>query len=299
MVENEIEPRWRERNDTRPGADFVTKRSIAMPFVPVRDIRMYYEIRGNGPRLLFVSGTGGDLRRSPNAFDSPLPKHFEVLSYDQRGLGQTDRPDIPYTMADYAADANALLQAVGWDRCHVMGVSFGGMVAQEFALRYPQRVERLVLACTSSGGVGGASYPLHELAGLSLEEWARRIVELSDTRRDAAWQATYPEDFKALVEETLAGLKVGAHEPGRAVGARRQIEARKGHDTYHRLPQLRMPVFLCGGRYDGIAPVSNQQAMLQQLPNAQLELFEGGHLFFIQDPRAFQRIIAFLRGELE
>jgi 3-oxoadipate enol-lactonase len=267
-----------------------------MPFVSVRDIRMYYEIRGDGPRLLFISGTGGDLRRSPNAFDSPLPKHFEVLAYDQRGLGRTDRPDTPYTMADYAADADTLLQAVGWDRCLVMGVSFGGMVAQEFAVRYPHRVERLVLACTSSGGAGGASYPLHELTGLSLQEWARKVVELSDTRRDAAWQATHPREFQALVDETLAGLKVVENEPGRAVGAHRQIEAHKGHDTYDRLSTLRMPVFICGGRYDGIAQVSNQRVMQRQIANAQLELFEGGHLFFIQDSRAFERIITFLRG---
>jgi len=268
-----------------------------MPFVSVRGIRMYYEIRGGGPRLLFISGTGGDLRRSPNAFDFPLTSHFEVLAYDQRGLGQSEKPDVPYTMADYAADADGLLQAMGWDRCLVMGVSFGGMVAQEFALRYPQRVARLVLACASSGGVGGASYPLHELASLSLQEWARRVVELSDTRRDAAWQAANPAQFQALVGETLAGLRVGADEPGREVGARRQIEARKNHNTYDRLPSLRMPVYICGGRYDGIAPVSNQRAMLQQISHAQLELFEGGHLFFIQDPRAFERIIAFLRGE--
>jgi 3-oxoadipate enol-lactonase len=270
-----------------------------MPFVSVRDLRMYYELRGSGPRLLFISGTGGDLRRSPNAFDSPLPKHFTVLSYDQRGLGQTDRPDIPYTMADYAADADGLLSAVGWDRCMVMGVSFGGMVAQEFAVRYPQRVERLVLACTSSGGAGGASYPLHELVGLALPEWTRRVVELSDLRRDAAWRTAHPQEFQVLVDETLAGLKVGADEPGRAIGARRQIEARQAHDTYARLPSLRVPVYICGGRYDGIAPEDNQHAMQRQIPTAQLELFEGGHLFFIQDPRAFARITAFLRGDLD
>ena len=267
-----------------------------MPFVSVRDLRMYYEVGGNGPRLLFISGTGGDLRRSPNAFDSPLPQHFAVLAYDQRGLGRTDRPDIPYTMADYAADADALLQAVGWERCRVMGVSFGGMVAQEFALRYPHRVESLVLGCTSSGGAGGASYPLHELTDLSLSEWARKVVELSDTRRDAAWQAAHPQEFQTLVAETLAGLKVGENEPGRAVGARCQIEARQGHNTYERLPTLKMPVLICGGRYDGIAAVSNQEAMRRQIPDARLELFEGGHLFFIQDPRAFERIIAFLQG---
>ena len=200
-------------------------------------------------------------------------------------------------MADYADDANALLDVVGWDQCMLMGVSFGGMVAQEFAIRYPQRVERLILTCTSSGGHGGASYPLHEFAGLSLEDWTRRVVELVDVRRDAAWQAANPAEFQALVDETLAGMQIGADEPGHAMGARRQIEARKDHDTYERLSTLNMPVFIAGGRYDGIAEVSNQQAMLQQIPSAHMELFEGGHLFFIQDPRAYDCMIAFLRGE--
>lgn len=269
-----------------------------MPFTTVRDLRMYYEIRGNGPRLLSISSTGGDLRRSPNIFEMPIAQHFEILAYDQRGLGQTSRPDMPYTMADYADDANGLLDAVGWNRCLVMGISFGGMVAQEFALRYPQRVERLVLACTSSGGGGGASYPLHELADLPVEEYVRHILQLSDTRRDAAWQAANPAQFQALFDRTLAGLRVGADEPGRQVGARRQLEARAHHDTYERLPMLRIPVYICGGRYDGIVTPANLEAMKKQIPGARLELFEGGHLFFIQDPRAFERIAAFLRGEL-
>src|SRR4030067_3143103 len=123
-----------------------------MPFVTVRDLKMYYEIRGKGPRLLVISGTGGDLRRSPRIFEMPSAQHLEILAYDQRGLGQTSRPDIPYSMIDYADDANALLEAVGWDCCLVMGISFGGMVVQEFALRYPHRAERLVLSSTTSGG---------------------------------------------------------------------------------------------------------------------------------------------------
>jgi 3-oxoadipate enol-lactonase len=270
-----------------------------MPFTTVRDLRMHYEIRGNGSRVLFISGTGGDLRRSPNAFDWPLTKSFAVLAYDQRGLGQTDRPDIPYTMADYAADADALLTAVGWDRAMVSGVSFGGMVAQEFAIRYPHRVEKLVLCCTSSGGAGGASYPLHELTGLSMEAYTRLVVELVDNRRTAAWQAAHSQEFQTLLNDTLAGFKVGANEPNRAIGARRQLEARKDHDTYSRLPTLTMPVLICGGRYDAIASVANQEAMLRQLPYGKLELFEGGHLFFVQDPQAYERITAFLRGDKE
>lgn len=267
-----------------------------MPFTTVRDLRMHYDIRGSGSRVLFISGTGGDLRRSPNAFDWPLTQHFEVLAYDQRGLGQTDRPDIPYTMAEYAADADALMQTLGWERAMVIGVSFGGMVAQEFTIRYPQRVAKLVLCCTSSGGAGGASYPLHEFIGLSPEAYARRVVELVDNRRDAAWQAAHAQEFQTLVNDTLAGFKVGANEPNRAIGARRQIEARKDHNTFDRLPTLKMPVLICGGRYDTIASVANQEAMRGQIANATLELFEGGHLFFAQDPRAYERIVEFLRG---
>ncbi len=268
-----------------------------MPFLTVRDLQMYFEIRGKGPHLLVISGTGGDLRRSPSIFEMPIAQHFEILACDQRGLGQTSRPDIPYTMVDYAEDVNALLEAVGWDCCLVMGISFGGMVAQEFALRFPDRVERLVLASTSSGGAGGASYSLHELADLTVEEYARKIVYLSDTRRDAVWQAANPAQFQSLLGQTLAGLRVGADEPGRQMGARRQLEARALHDTYDRLSNLRMPVYVCGGRYDGIATPANLEAMQKQIPGARLELFEGGHLFFIQDPRAFERIVAFLLGD--
>jgi len=125
-----------------------------MPFVSVRDIRIYW-IQGKGPRLLVIGGTRGDLRHQPSIFESPLATHFEILAYDQRGLGQTGKPDIPYSMADYAMDTAGLLDALRWNHCNVMGISFGGMVTQEFALRYPSYVERLVLACSSSGGQGG------------------------------------------------------------------------------------------------------------------------------------------------
>lgn len=267
-----------------------------MPTVQVGAIKVYYELRGSGPRLLYISGTGSDLRWRPNAFDRPVAKEFTVLAYDQRGLGQTDRPEGPYAMADYATDANGLLDAVGWDACLVMGVSFGGMVAQELAIRFPSRVQRVVLACSSSGGAGGASYPLHKEIGLDPLDKARRSISRTDTRRDAAWQAAHPEEVKVLIDQSLGRARVGAGEPGRDLGARLQLEARGGHNTYDRLPTLKMPVLVCGGKYDDIAPVDNQRAIARQVSHARLEFFEGGHVFLDQDPKAFQRIITFLKA---
>ena len=270
-----------------------------MPFARVRDLEMYYEIEGSGPRLVYISGTGGDLRAAPRVFDGPLPRSFEVLAYDQRGLGQTSKPDAPYSMADFADDAASLLDAVGWQRCLVVGVSFGGMVAQELALRHPGRLDRLVLCCTSSGGKGGASYPLHELQPMSVEERAVFQSSITDKRKDSAWQAANPEAVQQAVEQAVAGQKRRQAEPGGEMGYRRQLEARAGHDTYDRLQSLLMPVFLAGGRYDGQAEPANMEALRDRIPGARLEFFEGGHGFTREDPRALERITAFLLGRLD
>jgi 3-oxoadipate enol-lactonase len=269
----------------------------AMPFVRVRDINVYYELQGEGPRLLYISGTGGDLRNSPRVFDGPLPRHFEVLAYDQRGLGQTDKPDIEYTMADYADDAAGLMDALGWRRVFVVGVSFGGMVAQELALRHPERIEKLVLCCTSSGGPGGASYPLHEIEHLPYEEQARIRIPITDARKDTAWQAAHPDETKQLVATAIATSESRHRDPAAAMGYRRQLEARAAHDTYARLGALSMPVLLAGGLYDRQAPPENMETLKRCIPGSRLEFFEGGHGFLRDDPRAVERIVAFLKSE--
>ncbi|MFC3077215.1 alpha/beta fold hydrolase [Phenylobacterium terrae] len=266
-----------------------------MPSVRANGIDIYYERAGSGPRLLFISGTGGDLRNKPNVFDGALGRSFEVLAYDQRGLGRTEKPDVPYSMADYADDAAALMDAVGWDRAHVVGVSFGGMVAQELALRHPGKVERLVLACTSPGGAGGASFPFHEIEHLKGEARARHLLPISDTRRDEAWAKAHPELYAQLIAQTAADPF--ADEPGRAMGAHRQLEARARHDTWDRLPDIAIPTLIAAGRYDGIALPQTQEKMAGRIPGAQLRWFEGGHLFMIQDRAAAPAIAAFLTGD--
>jgi 3-oxoadipate enol-lactonase len=264
-----------------------------MPMAELGRIGLYYERAGEGPPLLYISGTGADLRTKPNAFDGPLAKAFDLLGYDQRGLGRSSKPDVEYSMADYADDAAALMDFIGWPSAKVIGVSFGGMVAQELVLRHPVKVERLVLACTSPGGAGGASYPFHEIQHLTGEARARHLIPISDTRRNEAWQRANAETFAAFVEQTSA-LDPYAAEPGRATGARRQLEARAGHDTWERLGEIACPLLIAAGRYDGIALPETQGRMAARIKGAELLFFEGGHLFMMQDRNALPAIIAFL-----
>src|SRR5689334_5180437 len=174
-----------------------------MPTVHANGIDIYYEQKGSGPRLLYFQGSGQTLAKSGVMVDG-FAKQFDVVAHDQRGLGQTEIPPGPYEMADYAADAAALLDAVGWDSCRVVGTSFGGMVAQEFAVTWPERVERLALVCTSPGG-GFASYPLHTLADMPPDEAKAMGAKLLDSRFTPEWLAEHDDD-RALVD-MVAGMQ--------------------------------------------------------------------------------------------
>lgn len=263
-----------------------------MPYADLSGLKIHFERAGSGERLLFISGTGGDLRNKPNQFDGPLPKGFDMISYDQRGLGRSDKPEQAYSMADYADDAAALMDSQGWDDAHVIGVSFGGMVAEELVLRHPAKVRRLVLACTSPGGAGGSSFPFHEIGHLTGEARAKHLMPISDTRRNAAWAAANPEAYAKAIE--IASADPFAGEPGRKEGAERQLQARALHDTWDRLPTITAPTLVAGGRYDGIALPRSLEALASRIPGAELQFFEGGHLFMIQDRTAVPAMIEFL-----
>src|ERR1039457_6007449 len=136
-----------------------------MPTFAAPTARIYYEQAGAGVPPLSTGGTGGARRPPPSPFEWPGARRFEQVAYDHRGLGRSRAADpaAQPTMADFADDALALVDHLGWQRFSLIGISFGGMVAQEVAIRAGDRVRRLVLACTSSGGAGGASAPLHEI----------------------------------------------------------------------------------------------------------------------------------------
>lgn len=250
-----------------------------------------FELAGDGPRLLYLGGTGGDLRRPKNALDRALQARFTVLRVDPRGMGVSPVPPGPWSMADFAADALELLDRLGWEACAVLGYSFGGMVAQELALAAPQRIAALVLLSTTAGGEGGSSFPMHEWLHLSLRAQAERMVLQSDLRRDDAWCAANARLFEAMVADTEAGFALAESTPEGARGRRLQLAARRGHDTWARLPSLRVPTQVMAGRHDGIAPLAAQERLAQRIPGAGFTVFEGGHLFFLQDAAAIPAIV--------
>lgn len=263
-----------------------------MPFVAVNGIDLYFERHGSydKPPLLNISGSGGDLRQAlPER--SPLNRHFDVVHYDQRGLGQTEIPEGPYSMAEYADDAAGLIEEMGWRRAHVVGTSFGGMVAQEIALRHPHLVDRLVLNCTSPGGAL-PSFPLHELEKLDVEARVEMKLGLLDNRWDPGAPEPIPglgSFYDVLVQRQRSELTGDA-----ARGYHLQLAARADHDTTKRLDQIEAKTLVCAGEYDDQAPLANSEALVAQIPDAELCVFQGGHLFLMQDRSAFPAIIAWL-----
>lgn len=262
-----------------------------MPTERLNGINLYWEQSGEGPRLLMFNGSGSTIDRTRPLLQV-LAAHFNVVMHDQRGLGNTEIPEGPYSMSDYATDAIALVDHLGWGTFNVMGISFGGMVAQEFAVTVPERVERLALLCTSPGGPGGSSYPLHELRSMNEEERASVAMTIMDTRFTPEWLEEHPAD--KLFVQGIRG-DYGATPGSEAErGEIEQLAARRTHDVWERLGAISAPTFVGAGRFDGIAPLSNSEAIAQRIPNAELHVYEGGHGFFAQDASAFPEIIAFL-----
>lgn len=259
----------------------------------INGITIAYLRAADGPPLLFLNGSGATLATTALLL-KPFSDRFDLLARDQRGLGQTSVPPGPYSMADYAADAAGLLDHVGWVSCAVVGISFGGMVAQELAVTFPERVRRLALLCTSPGGEGGASYPLHELADLEPAARAAVGATLLDTRFTPEWLADHEGD-RALAE-MMAARHGNVRTAEQARGEAEQLEARRHHDVCDRLARVTCPTLVAAGRYDGIAPPSNADAIASRLPDAELRLYEGGHAFFAQDRAALPEVLDFLAG---
>lgn len=256
------------------------------------DVRLACETRGDGPPVLLIMGLGyGRWGWEPVA--EPLVQDFRVVTFDNRGVGDSDVPPGPYTMRQLAADAAAVLDAFELERAHVIGTSLGGMVAQELAIAEPERVDRLVLACTTPGGV--TSYPMPqqtvklmlEAAQLDPVVAMRRFVE-NALAPDAAFER--PELVERILELRLSNrFDLGGWQSQAMAGAT--------FDALERLGEIQAPTLVLTGTADAVVDRRNSELLAECVPNARLELFPSlGHLFFWEDPERFVALVKeFLR----
>ncbi len=245
---------------------------------------------GQGLPLLFLGGSNSDMRLKRPVFASALPRHFEVLSFEPRGLGRSEQPAGDWTMQDYAEDACALLDAMSWPRVHLVGESFGAMTAAELAIRYPERVEKLCLMAGSAGGRGGSSYPIEQLLPMSGRARAVAALRVLDRRFDTLMQADRAAAERRIAERQAFDAAFFG-DPGNAQGYPRLLRARAAHDVFSRLGRISAPTVVMSGEHDGQAPLENGRAMAQAITGAQFWAFDGGHSFAFETPAPMQRLL--------
>jgi len=241
-------------------------------------VRIAWERHGSGEPLLLIHGLGYG-RWGWEPVRQPLERSFDVILFDNRGIGESDAPPGPYTVAELAADAAQVLDEAGVERAHVLGTSLGGMVAQELALTAPERVDRLVLACTTPGGPEAFPMPERTVQLLTSGATLRQFVE----------NALAPEPDPELVDRILRHREATAQPPD-AWSA--QAAAGATFDALERIGGIDAPTLVLHGTEDAVVDSRNSSLLAARIPDSRVELFpRGGHLFFWEQPDRFVDVV--------
>ncbi len=252
-----------------------------MTLARVEDIELDYERAGSGPPLLAIMGMSGTMDHWGSPFLQSLREDFEVIVYDHRGVGQSSRLSGPITIAQMAQHAAGLLDGLELDSAHVLGISMGGMIAQELALARPGLIRTLTLGCTYCGGQGSV---------LASEEVMRKLAEgLASGDRERAirigWEVNVSPSFAANDEAYARFLELGMRRAVSVDVIMEQMRAITGHNTSARLPDISAPTLVVHGTLDQMLPVENAHMIADLIPDARLEILEDtGHLFFWEHP---------------
>ncbi len=262
-----------------------------MALVKVGDINMYYEIHGQGEPLVMICGASS----TTDAYSMLIPTYsaeYKLILFDNRGAGKTDKPDIPYTIRMIAGDMAGLLSAIGIESVYVYGPSMGGVIAQEFALRYPQRVKKLVLINTTCGNRHGI--PLtpskrfnRELRSMMTpEEVGEETLRLCVTDD---YIERHPDIAKMLKEDMT-------RNSGLSYAMFRQAEAIQEYDSYDRLNQISAPTLILAGDADRAVPFGNSKILAAKIKGAELVIFKNaGHVLIEASDEPTRLILDFLR----
>ena len=253
---------------------------------------LHWESSGDGEPVLLIMGLGmnatGWWRTIP-----VLAERFRVITFDNRGVGRSPRTPGPYSVAQLADDAAGVLDAAGEDAAHVYGISLGGMIAQDLALRHPQRVRKLVLGATTPGGEHAVS------AAPEIQAFLRLRAQM--TAETAVWAsapinyapATRRDHGDRIAADIVQRLRFPIEpEPYAA-----QLAAALAHDAYDRLPQIEHPTLIVHGTDDVLIPVENARILQERLPHAETHLHDGAaHLYFTDDDRIEPAVRDWLSG---
>ena len=255
-------------------------------------MRLFFEdAGGDGPPVLLVMGLGmnatGWWRTVPVLAEAGL----RVIAFDNRGVGRSERVPGPYTVLEMADDAVSVLDAAGIDRAHVYGISLGGMIAQEIALGYPDRVRALVLGATTGGGAG------HAPASAETQAFLQQRAHM--TAEHAVW-ASVPINYaprtrahggERIAEDIVQRLRFPVESE--FYGA--QLAAAQAHDASARLGRIRAPTLVVHGEQDVLIPPANGERVAAAIAGAELALWPGAaHLYFTDEPEADRGVARFL-----
>ena len=261
-----------------------------MPIARVNSINMYYEIHGEGEHLILIMGLGGDHFRWFRILPL-LAENFKVITFDNRGVGKTDKPDIPYTMKMMSDDIAGLMDSIGIEKALFFGISLGGMIVQNFALLYPQRIISLILGCTFCGGKNTVSS--EQRSGPSVLDPSLIETMLPEERAVEMMPALYSREFIDNNQDFVEiQIEYAKNNPLDTVGYRRQMEAVGTHDTYDRLPEIKLPTMVITGDKDVLISVENSRIIASRIPDSELVILEGtGHGFYTEANEETARIL--------
>jgi pimeloyl-ACP methyl ester carboxylesterase len=265
-----------------------------MPFATVNKIQVHYEIYGAGDPVLMINGLSAPgINWLYQVRD--LSQHFQLITFDNRGVGESALPPAEvYPIALMAEDAARLLQHLGIRRAHVVGASMGGAIAQELALRHPDLVRSLVLACTWAKGDGRFVH--------TVESWVRlsRRLTLEERFRDVLFPMVYSPAFferpGALKEVVMSVLAYPFPTTPEAMERQARGLLAWNGSRVKDLKRIKAPTLVLVGRDDILTPPAFARTLARLIPKGKLKIVPGGHGFFIEEPKAFNRaVLAFLR----
>ena len=264
-------------------------------FADANGAHLYYEVYGEGEPLLLIMGLGAN--HLGWAAQVPVyAQEFRVIVFDNRGTGQSDFPEgVDLTIPLMADDAAALLDFLGVDAAHVYGISMGGMIAQEMALRHPEKVRSLILGATSPGGPHAIAPDAQALQGL-LDQGAAVDRAVNPALLEVLFSPAYLAEHGSELLEKLGGMADYPATSPEAYAA--QLRAAARHDTYDRLPDIAAPTLVLHGTDDPLLPVGNARILAERIPGAKLVLFEGArHAYMLEkQAEADTAVLDFLRA---